>query len=198
MHPNVPQCQYIKTNGLRCGSPALRRQRFCYFHYEVNRPTMGIGIPALEDANAIQIALTDVARAVADERLDLKRATVLVYALQTASANLKRVVFGMPSSVTELPEPIFSQENDDAASTDLDSDLATSTDHSDTAHSAAADNPSEGHDFNRAATSDNKSGLQPLRGTNPDLKEIRKNAVRAIRDAAPDILVAHATRKRGS
>ncbi len=106
MHPHIPQCQYIKTDGCRCGSPALRGQRFCYFHYEVNRPTVCLDIPPLEDANAIQIALTDLARAVADDRIDLKRAAILGYLLQTAGANLKKVQFGVftDSMVRELPE----------------------------------------------------------------------------------------------
>jgi len=26
------RCQHIKVNGTHCGSPALRRNRFCYFH----------------------------------------------------------------------------------------------------------------------------------------------------------------------
>jgi hypothetical protein len=30
--PNVPRCQHLKVNGIQCGSPALRRNRFCFFH----------------------------------------------------------------------------------------------------------------------------------------------------------------------
>ena len=103
--PRIPQCHFIRMDGRRCGSPALRGQRFCYYHYEASRPTMCLDIPPLEDANAIQFALTDIARAVADERLDLKRATVLGYLLQTATANLRRVQFGVftDSMVQELP-----------------------------------------------------------------------------------------------
>ena len=30
---NYPdRCQHIKVNGTQCGSPALRRNRFCFFH----------------------------------------------------------------------------------------------------------------------------------------------------------------------
>ncbi len=102
----INQCLFIKSDGRRCGSPALRGQRFCYYHYEAGRPTVCLDIPPLEDANAIQFALTDIARAVADERLDLKRATILGYLLQIAAANLKRVQFGVftDSMVRELPQ----------------------------------------------------------------------------------------------
>ena len=30
--PNVPRCQHLKVNGTQCGSPALKRNRFCFFH----------------------------------------------------------------------------------------------------------------------------------------------------------------------
>ena len=159
MHPNVPQCQYIKTNGIRCGSPALSRQRYCYFHYEVDRPKISFNIPALEDANAIQLALTDVARAVADERLDLRRATVLGYLMQTASANLKRVVLGCPTSVTEIPGP----------------DYSGSLDHDDPGPASA----------------------EPEAGP-PDPAEVRKQAVRMISEAAPEIAATLRRRKRGA
>ena len=90
INANIPRCQYIRTDGRRCGSPALKTKRWCYFHYEVNRPTVNLDVPALEDGNAVQLALTDLARAVADDRIPLKNAALLAYILQTASANLKR------------------------------------------------------------------------------------------------------------
>jgi hypothetical protein len=105
MNANIPRCQYIKVDGRRCGSPALKTKRWCYFHYEVNRPTYSLDIPPLEDGDAVQLALTDLARAVADSRIDLKPAAVLAYILQTASANLKRVNIGCHISdmVRDLP-----------------------------------------------------------------------------------------------
>ncbi len=95
MHPNVPQCHYVKTDGRRCGSPALRQRRFCYFHYEVNRPTVLLGIPPLEDGDAIQLALTDLARFVAEDRIEQRRANSIAYLLQIAAFNLKRVFVGL-------------------------------------------------------------------------------------------------------
>jgi hypothetical protein len=106
INSNIPQCQYIRTDGRRCGSPALKTKRWCYFHYEVNRKTVTLDVPPLEDGNAVQLALTDLARAVADDRIQLKNAALLAYILQTASANLKQVQFGVftSSMVRDLPD----------------------------------------------------------------------------------------------
>src|SRR5512141_2578159 len=106
MNAHIPRCQYIRTDGRRCGSPALKTKRWCYFHYEVNRKTVTLDVPPLEDGNAVQLALTDLARAVADDRIPLKNAALLAYILQTASANLKKVQLGVfnDSMVRDLPD----------------------------------------------------------------------------------------------
>ncbi len=31
---SVPTCAYLKPDGAVCNSPALRSQRFCYFHFD--------------------------------------------------------------------------------------------------------------------------------------------------------------------
>jgi hypothetical protein len=111
----VQNCFYIKADGRRCGSPALHDRNFCYFHYQVNRPRATV--PPLENADAIQVALTDLARAVLAETMDLKRAKVLTYILQTASSNLRRVQLGLfvSSMVTALPEAADTVAEIDAA-----------------------------------------------------------------------------------
>ncbi len=38
--PNTRLCAHIKVNGIRCGSPSLRQEVFCYFHQRMIR-----GIP---------------------------------------------------------------------------------------------------------------------------------------------------------
>ena len=104
------RCQHLKVNGTQCGSPALRRNRFCFFHKrfqterlslhksEVNqararRRAATIHLPVLEDANSIQVSLMQIMRLLALGHLDLKTAGLLLYALQTASANLRRTNF---------------------------------------------------------------------------------------------------------
>jgi len=51
-------------------------------------PGVALELPPLEDTNAIQIALMQVVDAILHNRLDNKRAGLVLYALQTASRNL--------------------------------------------------------------------------------------------------------------
>lgn len=99
----VPRCQHIKVNGTQCGSPALRRKRFCYFHdnyrhtqarllAEESKVCMG-NFPLLEDANSVQVAVMHVIHLLGSGKMDTKVAGLMLYALQTASANMKRVSF---------------------------------------------------------------------------------------------------------
>jgi hypothetical protein len=92
---NVPRCQHIT----QCGSPALRNRRLCFFHDRIRRERAKIAadvsaprrfdLPLLEDANAVQIALMKVIQMLGSGRMDHKTAGLMLYALQTASANLR-------------------------------------------------------------------------------------------------------------
>jgi len=103
---NYPdRCQHLKINGNQCGSPALRRNRFCFFHkrfqderikLSADRARRGVAtfvLPVLEDANSIQIALMQVMRLLVSQQIDHKTASLLLYALQTASVNLRMTNF---------------------------------------------------------------------------------------------------------
>lgn len=89
----APRCEHMKANGVRCGSPALRGKQFCYFHHRLRIPKTRTQLPPLEDANAIQCAIMQIADAVLRKELDRATANTLLYALQTAAGNLKRVKF---------------------------------------------------------------------------------------------------------
>jgi len=96
------ECRHIFTSGKKCQSPALRDQNFCYFHSNTRRrPTPGnqpydpytepketaLALAPLEDADAIQLALSEVVLALAANRIDPRRARILIYGLQVASQN---------------------------------------------------------------------------------------------------------------
>jgi hypothetical protein len=98
---HIPRCTHIKTNGTLCGSPALRGRRFCFFHknwqgqrIQLNaQPAspLSFTMPVLEDADSVQVALMQVVRLILAGQLDPKIAGLLLYALQTASLNLRQM-----------------------------------------------------------------------------------------------------------
>jgi hypothetical protein len=100
---NVPRCQHVKINGTQCGSPALRRRRHCFFHERIRRERAKIAadasaqrrfdLPLLEDANSVQVALMKTIQMLGSGRLDHRTAGLMLYALQTASVNLRNAEF---------------------------------------------------------------------------------------------------------
>ncbi len=51
------------------------------------------GLPTMEDANSVQVGLAEVMRLLVTKEVDLKTGALLLYAMQTGSANLKRTCF---------------------------------------------------------------------------------------------------------
>jgi hypothetical protein len=100
---NVPRCQHLKMNGTQCGSPALRRRRHCFFHERIRRERAkiaadtlagrGFDLPLLEDANSVQVALMKTIQMLGSGRMDHRTAGLILYALQTASVNLRNAEF---------------------------------------------------------------------------------------------------------
>jgi len=103
---SIARCQHLKINGTQCGSPALKRNHFCFFHkrwHETRivlnanrarcRARVALDLPVLEDANSVQVSLMQVMRLILSGQLDSKTAGLLLYALQTASSNLSRINF---------------------------------------------------------------------------------------------------------
>jgi hypothetical protein len=100
---NVPRCQHVKVNGTQCGSPALRRRRHCFFHERIRRERAkiaadtsaqrGFDLPLLEDANSVQVALMKTIQMLGAGRMDHRTAGLILYALQTASVNLRNAEF---------------------------------------------------------------------------------------------------------
>lgn len=111
IHPNVKNCTHIKVTGVRCGSPALRGEQFCYFHQRMMR---GVQIPSnarihpvalIENEEAIQASLMEVINALARNTIDLKRADLILKALHIAVKNARRVRFSLEKDemVREVP-----------------------------------------------------------------------------------------------
>ncbi len=88
-------CNHTHTTGIRCGSPALRGEQFCFYHHPTRRPPQrttsrdtAFEVPPLVDREEVQIALSEILRRLADNTLDSKRAGLLLQTVELAVANL--------------------------------------------------------------------------------------------------------------
>jgi len=101
MNPAI--CEHIKIGGERCGSPARRGLKYCHHHAGVHwlvpktnlllnmtypaaelDPLYPNQLPYLEDIGYMQFM-----RTVVDNRIDVRRAKLLLEGLRSASANVR-------------------------------------------------------------------------------------------------------------
>ncbi len=110
-------CSHIKANGTKCGSPALKYNTLCYFHYQWkyrrshrNYSDMKEGwttltLPPLETKASIIFAISEIQAALLDGTIDSKMARTLLYAVQLAiqvKATEDELASTTPDSCLEL------------------------------------------------------------------------------------------------
>ena len=92
------ECRFIKGNGLKCQSPALRGSPFCYFHARtrVVEPRRRrspkdepVDLPMLSDPSGILDMINKILQGVASNTMSPRRAGSLLYALQMARQNFE-------------------------------------------------------------------------------------------------------------
>ncbi len=112
VNPNTRACSHIKVNGVRCGSPSLRREVFCYFHQRMIR---GVRTPPksrlhpianFESQEAIQASLMEVVNALVRNHIDVPRARLILRALAIAAKHSSKVRFDcwQNDMVKEVPQ----------------------------------------------------------------------------------------------
>jgi hypothetical protein len=104
-------CTHIKVTGVRCGSPTLRGEQFCYFHQHAHR---GVRKPQqsrlhpiaiIEDEESIQASLMEVINALMRDTIDVQRAALILRALHIAVKNASRVKFSTAGKmVKDIPD----------------------------------------------------------------------------------------------
>jgi hypothetical protein len=115
------KCLHVMVDGAYCGSPAVRHQQFCYQHKRQREQRLKVDadhartsrnapykFPILEDANSIQVSLTQIMRLMADGKIDHKTANLMLYTLQIATANLKKTRLDLvetPAVPSPSPRP---------------------------------------------------------------------------------------------
>ena len=101
----APRCVWIHEGGTVCKSPRMKNDIHCYAHYQMRHArSEKLWLPALTDANAIQLAVMLVQRAMIDGEITEKMAGLLLYSIQIAAANVAKTTFGQANEqmVTEI------------------------------------------------------------------------------------------------
>jgi hypothetical protein len=122
----VKICEHVKASGFRCGSPAAKGERLCYFHkglgqalpirsvlfdpcLDQKRNSEGPRImmmPLLEDAASIQMAYMQVLGAILYNEVDPRKGRALLSAIHGAARNLK-VVKREIATVEKRPAKLY-------------------------------------------------------------------------------------------
>jgi hypothetical protein len=105
---SAPRCEKVREDGTVCACPRMKGYSYCYAHERMlqARPRK-LALPALEDANAIQLAIMMVQKALIDDEISEKKAGLLLYSIQIAASNVKQTTFIHEEDkevVTEMPE----------------------------------------------------------------------------------------------
>ena len=74
----APRCNHLRYNGQQCGCPALNGDTRCRFHVHAD-PKHFAGLPMVEDAASIQLAVMRILRALEFGSLDTKTAALMLY-----------------------------------------------------------------------------------------------------------------------
>ena len=91
----APRCAWIREDGTVCKSPRMKNDIHCYAHYQMRKARAEkLWLPALTDANAIQMAVMLVQKALIDGEISEKMAGLLLYSIQIAAANVGKTTFG--------------------------------------------------------------------------------------------------------
>jgi hypothetical protein len=95
----VPTCQHQSEEGKTCGSPTLRKLRYCYFHQPAHARMARMMAErvrqrwfesvAMDDPKAVQKALSEVIYRLVSGQIEHKKAGQLLYRLQTAIGSFR-------------------------------------------------------------------------------------------------------------
>ena len=80
----------------------FQREPILADYFAKTRGPLELNFPVLEDSDAVQLALSMVLTALGQNRLELKRATTILYTLQIASTNAARATRESPDSVEDF------------------------------------------------------------------------------------------------
>jgi hypothetical protein len=107
----APRCRWVRQDGTSCGSPQLKQHIYCFAHKQMAEArTLLLMLPPPEDANAIQVGLMRIQKAVIEDTISMKKAGLLLYSMQLALTNVGQTTFGQAKDEEMVRETVDEEE----------------------------------------------------------------------------------------
>jgi hypothetical protein len=91
----APRCRWVRQDGTSCESPQMKKHIYCFAHRQMMEArALALSLPAPEDANAIQIGIMRIQKALIEGTISTKTAGLLLYSMQLALQNVGQTTFG--------------------------------------------------------------------------------------------------------
>src|SRR5579859_4402353 len=91
----APRCRWVRQDGTTCGSPQMKKHIYCFAHAQMmEAQALALRLPAMEDANAIQIGIMRIQKALIEGAISTKMAGLLLYSMQLGITNVGGTTFG--------------------------------------------------------------------------------------------------------
>ena len=107
----APRCQWVRQDGTSCGSPQMKQHINCFAHMQMAEARdLMLRLPPPEDANAIQVGLMRIQKAVIEDTISMKKAGLLLYSMQLALTNVGQTTFGKAKDEEMVRETVDEEE----------------------------------------------------------------------------------------
>ena len=107
----APRCQWVRQDGTSCRSPQMKQHIYCFAHMQMAEAReLMLKLPPPEDANAIQMGLMRIQKAVIEDTISMKKAGLLLYSMQLALTNVGQTTFGQAKDEEMVRETVDEEE----------------------------------------------------------------------------------------
>lgn len=107
----APRCQWVKQDGTACRSPQMKQHIYCFAHKQMAEAReLMLMLPVVEDANAIQVGLMRIQKALMEDTISMKKAGLLLYSMQLAITNVGQTTFGQAKDEEMVRETVDEEE----------------------------------------------------------------------------------------
>ncbi|MGC2698119.1 MAG: hypothetical protein WA738_20210 [Candidatus Angelobacter sp.] len=107
----APRCRWVRQDGTSCRSPQMKQHIYCFAHMQMAEArTLMLMLPAPEDANAIQVGLMRIQKALIEDTISTKKAGLLLYSMQLALTNVRQTTFGQAKDEEIVRDTVDEEE----------------------------------------------------------------------------------------